>query len=130
MDDRFSDLIRLLRNGQKSDSFEANFGQHFNTTISRIELCNYMMFKVVNQLNLIGGMNTFTKPNCNICMEERLTILKKLHEKCVTVMNNNSEIYGAFRQKTNLHQFFLITDDHFFNSGFSNIGIRTHQRSF
>ena len=40
-------------------------------------------------------MKTFTKPNCNPCMEERLTILKKLRDKRVTIMNKNLEIYGG-----------------------------------
>ena len=48
-------------------------------------------------------------------MEERLTILKKLSDKCVTVMNKNSEIYGACRCKTTFHQFFLSNDDPVFN---------------
>ena len=52
-------------------------------------------------------MKTFTKPNCNLCMEERLTILKKLGDKRVTVMKKNSEIYGACLNKTNFHKFFL-----------------------
>ena len=56
-------------------------------------------------------MKTFTKPNCNLFTEERLTILKKLRDKCVTVMNKNSEIYGAFRHKTTSYQFSLSTDD-------------------
>ena len=60
---------------------------------------------------MIGGMKKFTKPNCNLCMEERLTILKKLRDICVTVMNKNSEIYGDCSHKTNFHQFFLSTDD-------------------
>ena len=54
-----------------------------------------MMFKVVNQLNSIDAMKMFMKPNCNLFMEERLTILKNLLDKCVTVTNKNSEIYGA-----------------------------------
>ena len=87
MDGDFSDLLRLLKNGQKSDSFAAHFEQHFNTTKSRTDLRKYMTFKVVNQLNPIGAMKTFTKPNCNICMEKCLTILKKLREKRVTIMN-------------------------------------------
>ena len=70
-----------------------------------------MTFKVVKQLNPIGTMQTFTKPNCNICMQECLTILKKLHGKHVTVMNKNPEIYGACRHKTTFHQFCLSTDD-------------------
>ena len=73
------------------------------------------MFKVIKQLNPIGTMKTFTKPNCNLCMQEHLTILKKLCEKCVTVMNKNSEIYGACWHKTIFHRFCLITDDPVFN---------------
>ena len=40
-------------------------------------------------------MKTFTKPNCNICMEEHLTVLKKIGVKHFTVMNKNLLIYGA-----------------------------------
>ena len=70
-----------------------------------------MTFKVVKQLNPIGAMKTFTKPNCNLCMEEHLTILKKLREKRVTIMNKNLEIYGACRHKTCFQRFCLSTDD-------------------
>ena len=69
MDGHFSDLQRLLKNGKKSDSFAAYFVQHFNTTTSCTDLRKYMMFKVVKQLNPIGPMKTFTKPNCNLCMQ-------------------------------------------------------------
>ena len=69
------------------------------------------VFKLVKQLNTIGAMEMFTKPNCNICMEERLTILKKLCDKYVMVMNNNSEIYGACRHKTTFRRFCLSTYD-------------------
>ena len=74
-----------------------------------------MVFKLVNQLNPIGAMKTFTKPIYNPYTEERLTILENLHDKRVTIMNKNSEIYGAGRQKTTFHRFFLITDDTDFN---------------
>ena len=111
MDGHFSDLLRLLKNGQKSDSFAAHFEQHFNATSARTDLRKYMTFKVVKQLNTIGEMQTFTKPNCNLCMEECLTILKKLRDKRVTIMNNNTEIYGACPYKTCFHRFFISTDD-------------------
>ena len=75
-DTHFSDLLRLLNNEQKSDPFASHFEQHFNTNASRTYLRKYMTFKFVNQLDLIGAMKTFTKPNCNLCIEERLTILK------------------------------------------------------
>ena len=59
-----------------------------------------MTFKVVKQINPIGAMKKFTKPNCNLCMEERFTILKNICDKRVIIMNKNSEIYGAYRHKT------------------------------
>ena len=74
-----------------------------------------MTFKVVNQLNLIGAMKTFTKKYCNLCIQECLKILKKLRDKHFTVMNNNLEIYVAYQLKTTFRQFFLSTDDPFFN---------------
>ena len=69
MDGNFFYLLLLLKNGHKSDSFAAHFGQHFNSTMSRTDLRTYMKFKVVKQINPIGKMKTFTKPNCNLCME-------------------------------------------------------------
>ena len=74
-----------------------------------------MTFKVVKQLNTVGAMKKFTKPNCNLCMQERLMVLKRLPKKCITVMNKNSDIYGACRHKTTFHQFCLSTDDPVFN---------------
>ena len=115
MDGRFSYLKRLLQNRQKSDSFASHFVQHFNNTTSRMDLRKCMMFKLINQLNPIGAMKTFTKPNYNLCVQECLTILKKLRYKRVTFMNKNSEIYGACHHKTTFHQFCLSTDDLFFN---------------
>ena len=57
-DGHFSDLLRLLKNGQKSDSFAAHFKQNFNITTSRTDLRKYMTFKVVKQLNPIVEMKT------------------------------------------------------------------------
>ena len=69
MDSHFSDILRLLKNGQKSDSFAAHFEQHFNTTTSRTNLRKYMTSKVVKQLNPIDATKTFVKPNCNLFMQ-------------------------------------------------------------
>ena len=66
MDGNFSDILRLLKNGKKSDSFSAHSEQHFNSTTSRTDLCKYMVFKVVNKLNPIGAMKIFTKPDYNL----------------------------------------------------------------
>ena len=103
------------RTDKNQDSFAAHFVQHFNTTTSRTDLRKYMTFKVVNQLNPIGAMKKITKPNCNLCMEEHLTILKKLREKLVTVVNKNSDIYGPAARKRFCVYFFIITYDPIFN---------------
>ena len=75
MESHFSDLLRLIKNGRKSDSFCANLEHHFNSTTSCTYLGKYMTFKLVKQLNPIGAMKKFTKPNFNLCMEEHLTFL-------------------------------------------------------
>ena len=62
MDINFFNILRLLKNGKKSDSFADNFGQHFNCTTSRIDLRKFITFKVVNQINMIGSMKTFKNP--------------------------------------------------------------------
>ena len=72
-------------------------------TTSHTDIRKYMTFKVVNELKAIGAMKIFKKPNFNLCMEELLTILKKLHDKCVTIMNRNLEIYGSCRHKTTFY---------------------------
>ena len=63
MDSHLSDLQRLLKNGQKSDSFAAHFQQHFNTTASHTDPRKYMMFKGVKQIKPISAMKKITKPN-------------------------------------------------------------------
>ena len=45
MDGHFSDLLRLLKNGQKSDSFADHFEQNFNSNTSRTDIHKYMTFK-------------------------------------------------------------------------------------
>ena len=65
MDGHFSDLLCLLKNRQKSDSFAAYSEQQFNATMSRTDLYKYTMFNVVMQINLIDTIRTFMKPNCN-----------------------------------------------------------------
>ena len=57
-------------------------------------------------------MQIFTKPNCNVCTEEGLTIHKNIHDKCTTVMNKKLEIYVACWQKMTYHLFCLNNNDH------------------
>ena len=62
-DGHFSDLLRLPKNRKKSDSFAAHSEQNFNSTTPRTDLHKYTTFKGAKQLNPIGAMKIFTKPN-------------------------------------------------------------------
>ena len=68
-----------------------------------------MAFSVVKRLKHIGAMKTFTKLNCNLCLGGCLTIIKKLYDERVTLLNKNSEMYEACGHKTNFHRFCLIS---------------------
>ena len=54
-----------------------------------------MTFKVVCQLNTIDTMEILMKHSCMICMEERLTVLKRICDKCVTFIKKDSKIDSA-----------------------------------
>ena len=68
------------------------------------------MSKLVEKINQISAMKTFSKPNCNLCMDKCLKTLKKLRDKHVMVMNKKFYIQGLPAQN-NFHQFLLSTDD-------------------
>ena len=70
-----------------------------------------IMLKAVKNIKPIVDTKSFTKPNCNVCMEERLTILKNLRDKRVTFMNKKLKVYRDFRHYTIIHRFFLSIDD-------------------
>ena len=81
IDGHLSNLLHLLKNGQKPDSFAAHSEQHFNATTSHTYLRKCTEIKLLKQLNLVGEMKKITNFNCNLCMEERLMMLKNLPEK-------------------------------------------------
>ena len=89
MDDHFSYILSILKSIHKLYSFAAHSQQYFNATTSRTDILKFMTFKVVNQLNPIGAMRTFTKPNCNLYMEECLKILKQLRDKHSSIYTSN-----------------------------------------
>ena len=87
----------------------------------------------------IYGLSTkiFTKNNCNLRMQERLTILKMLIDKRVIVMNKYLDIYWACRHKMTFYRYFVCTVDLVLTGervrplkGFSHLMTWNHQRSF
>ena len=56
-------LLRLLKNGQRPNSFDAHLEQHFTSATSRTEIRKYMTFKVLNDIKPIGAKKKITKSN-------------------------------------------------------------------
>ena len=73
MDDNFSDVQCLLKNG-KIRLISCSLKKNFKYTTSCIDLHKCIMFNVVKHLNSISTMKSFTKPNCIIYTEERYMI--------------------------------------------------------
>ena len=69
MGSHLSNVQCLLKKGIKLDSFADHYGQHFKSNMPCTNLHKRMSFKVVNHLNPIGSMKSFTKPNYNLCIE-------------------------------------------------------------
>ena len=72
-------------------------------TTKTIIAYNFINMHIMIEVQPYWKNEKITKPKCNICTEECLTILKIIRDKRVTPMNNNSEIYEAFRIKRNFH---------------------------
>ena len=70
-----------------------------------MDLLMCMELNVVNNFNHIVAMETSTKPNFSLCMDEHLTILKNICDRHVTLTNKNLVIYGAYLNKTYFHIF-------------------------
>ena len=62
MDGHLSDILRLLKNGQKSDSFSDHFEQYFNFTKYPTYLYKYIKFKVLKQQNPNDLMKNLQHP--------------------------------------------------------------------
>ena len=105
MDGHLSNVQSLLKNEQKSDSFSAHCRQHSKSTTSRMYLRKCMAFKLLNHINMIRSMKSFTKPDYNIFMEKHIMILKTLRDKNVTLMNKHLDIYMSCQHKLTFRRF-------------------------
>ena len=105
MNAHFNDVQKLVQDGKLSDTFACHFAQHFSQKPSPQQQRNIMKFEVLSSVNPIGAMKTFGKPECTLCMKERLTILNFKRKRSILVMNACSEIYGTCCHKTRFHRF-------------------------
>ena len=114
MNDHFAETRNQINKGLVSDSFAKHFASHFktvskNSQISSGDIRKITKVSILWQGNPISSMKTFGKINCNLCMMERMEILKakKLDELNGEhkLINSSKELYGACRHKTKFHRY-------------------------
>ena len=76
-----------MNKGEIYDSFAKHFSKHFrndglnkNDQISSKDVREITRVSILWQGNPISSMKTFGKINCNLCMMERLEIIKAMRE--------------------------------------------------
>ena len=99
LEDHFSIVQNIIRNGRKPDLLASHYGQRLKYTMSCTDICKCMKFKVVNQINPIVAIKSFMKPHWIIFMDEHLNILKKLRDKITHTWTKFRDIQGLLAQK-------------------------------
>ena len=105
-----------MNKGVISDSFAKHFSKHFrndkpdkNDQISSKDVREITRVSILWQGNPISSMKTFGRVNCNLCMMERLEILKAERIDRLKgegkLINSSNEFYGACRHRTKFHRY-------------------------
>ena len=104
------DVRRLVKLGEKSDSF----AEHFASLIpgdpaekKKKKIAEEVKFevKILWKGNPISCVKTFGTKKCKLCSKERIEILKATRKDQKSIINKNNEIYGACRHKPRFHKF-------------------------
>ena len=107
------DTCRLVNKGEASDTFADHFAKHCSSTIKgnlRPKHVREMLsLKILWEGNPIHCMKSFNTHGCNLCMKERLEILKakrldKLNGENILI-KESKDFYGACRHKTKFHRY-------------------------
>ena len=115
-----NDTENLMNKGKTSDSFAGHFASHFEEknkrktkTIAIKDVREMVKVSVLWGGKPISCNKSFGKLNCYLCMHERINILESIRKdnktKMRTCINNNSEIYAAYRHKPKFHRFSCLS---------------------
>ena len=114
MNGHFAETRNQINKGLVWDSFAKHFASHFktvskNSQVSSRDIREITRVNILWQGNPISSMKTFGKINCNLCMMERLEIIKAMREDKLKdekmLINSSNEFYGACRHKTKFHRY-------------------------
>ena len=74
--------VRVLLTKKKSDSFASHFATHFCPTDlpqppKSKDIREITSIKIIDKVKPVTAMKSFDCPHCQLCMKERLLIVKK-----------------------------------------------------
>ena len=95
---------------EKSDSFASHFAEHFKDfkdtkKVKTKHVREMVEMEILWQGDAIGCMKSFGQLHCNLCMMERIEILKISRKEPEKLIKSKSEIYGACKHKTKFHKY-------------------------
>ncbi len=107
MSGHFSDVKRYVCHDMHSDSYARHFAQFFDHSKlvpSPTLLRQVATFNILWRGNIVSMMKSFGTRKCKLCMKERTAILHPMNTNKGSIINSNSEIYGASRHKAGFHR--------------------------
>ena len=120
MTQHFGEVRDLIKLGKSSDTFAYHFAQHIdpnlNSTINIPKIRGMVKMDVLWQGDPISCMKSFGTHSCTLCMQERIEILKQDRKDPNSLINSNTEIYGACRHKTRFHRYLMDNSNHTYST--------------
>jgi len=106
MQQHFNEVQKLVKLGEKSDSYAKHFAtQFYDTNPSPTNQRGGITCSIIWQGNPISVVKTFAIKNCALCAKERLAILKQSRSNPQRLINSNNEICGACRHRPRFHRY-------------------------
>jgi len=104
MQQHFNEVQKLVKLGEKSDSYAKHFTtQFYDTNPSPTNQRGGMTCSIIWQGNPISAVKTFATKNCALCARERLAILKQSRSNPQLLITSNNEIYGVCGHRPRFH---------------------------
>ena len=106
MQQHFGEVGKLVKLGEKSDSYAKHFATQLSPeNVSSETQRNGITCSIIWQGNPLSVVKTFATRNCTLCAKERTAILKQSRTNPQLLINSNNEIYGACRHRPKFHRY-------------------------
>ena len=107
MGQHFLNTKRLVQTGKALDLFASHYTTHFKlgSKIKRMNVRRICRTRILWHGNPISCCKSFGKSCCQLCMRERMEILRRHNKEPDKIINSCGEIYGACRHKPKFHRY-------------------------